>query len=94
MNIADNAGGAMNDIGDLENYEFTYFDYFAIKSLIEINKPIPNSFVDMSSTPVLGNTQMNTQVYEFINDPIYDPNDTQITYFNPNDIDYPIKLFK
>lgn len=65
-------------------------DYYCSNKLIEVNKPIPQNFLDMSSTPVLGHTPM----YEFINDPVNDPNDTQITYFNWNDIDYPIRVFK
>ena len=64
-------------------------DYYCSNKLIEVNKPFPTNFVDMSATPVLG----NTPVYEFINDPVYDPNDTEITYFNPKDIDYPIHVF-
>ncbi len=65
-------------------------DYYCSNKLIEVNKPFPKNFVDMSATPILG----NTPVYEFINDPVYDPNDTEITYFNRKDIDYPIRVFK
>jgi hypothetical protein len=65
-------------------------DYYCSNKLIEVNKPIPKNFLDMSATPILGHTQM----YQFINDPINDPNDTEITYFNRKDIDYPIRVFK
>jgi len=65
-------------------------DYYCSNKLIEVNKPIPRNFHDMSATPILGHTPM----YEFINDPVNDPNDTEITYFNWKDIDYPIRVFK
>lgn len=65
-------------------------DYYCSNKLIEVNKPTPVNFIDKSATPTIGHTQM----YEFINDPIYDVNDTEIQCFNWKDIDYPIHAFK
>jgi len=65
-------------------------DFYCSNKLIEINRPMPTNFVDMSATPTLGKMPL----YEFVNDPINDVNDTELTCFNVKDIDYPINLFR
>jgi hypothetical protein len=64
-------------------------DFYCSNKLIEINIPMPTNFVDMSATPTLGKMPL----YEFVNDPINDVNDTELICFDVKDIDYPIKLF-
>jgi len=65
-------------------------DYYCSNKLIEVNRQMPKNFIDMSATPTLE----KIPIYTYINDAVYDVNDTEITCFDPKDIDYPINLFR